>query len=556
MTGAEAVLETLARWKVEYFFGCPGTTEVPILDALINRKEPKFILCVHECTAVSSADGYARVTGRPGVVTLHANVGLANGISHIHNASVAGSPLLIINFIKSRRLLGRRGFTSAHDHQEMVKQYTKWDWQVLTEESLVEDLERALRLTISPPMGPTYLAIPQDILEADIEDIKIEGPPRANLYSRPSRRNIDESAEILSNAEFPLIISGANVAQENALDSVVRLANILASPVCSEHRLNFDYNSYPTEEEHFVGPFHPDAEFVEKSDVILAIGCRLFIEFEPPQKPWIKAEKKLIHLNSDPKEIGHIYPVEVGLLGAVKEGVEELVSIIGQRLKIKDEVIINRKKKINQFHEAFIKRRNEYFNSLKDEIPLKVGILARELAKIINHDTTLIADAVTSNEPLVQYLPRYNSKSFYASSSGASLGWGMGAAIGVKLGDPKRNVICVTGDGSFIFGLPALHTARKYNIPVGFIIINNSSYAAVKAGLLRYKREASQRGIFPGTDIGGPDYTAIAKGFGVASFKVESEKDLSLISKANGEYEGPVLVEMITDPEDVGRVER
>lgn len=556
MIGAEAVLETLKEWKVNYFFGCPGTTEVPILDAMINRDEPKFILCVHECTAVSAADGYARITGRPGVATLHANVGLANGISHIHNASVSGSPLLIINFIKSRRLLGRRGFTAAHDHQEMVKQYTKWDWQVLTEKTLVEDLERALRLTLTPPKGPTYLAIPQDILEAEIGEIKIEGPPKETLYSRPSGRDTEQAAEILLNAEFPLIISGANVAKENALESVIKLVKILASPVCSEHRLNFDYNSFPTEDDHFVGPFHPEADFVEKADVILALGCKLFVEFEPPQKPWIKADKKLIHLNSDPKEIGHIYQVDVGLLGSVKEGVEELIKIIDQRLKGREDIVISREKKVNELHQAYIKRRIDYFDSFKNITPLKVGCLTKELAKIITPDTTLIADAVTSNEPLVQYLPRFNSKSFYASSSGASLGWGMGAAIGVKLADPKREVICVTGDGSFIFGMPALHTAKKYNIPVGFIIINNSSYNAVKAGLLRYKGQASRKGIFPGTDIGGPDYTTIAKGFGIPSFRVESEKDLNLVLKANGKGEGPVLVEVITDPADVGKIER
>jgi len=556
MIGAEAILEILKAWNIRFFFGCPGTTEVPLLDAMINRTEPQFILCVHECTAVSAADGYSRVTGSPGVVTLHANVGLANGISHLHNASVSGAPILLINLIKSRRLLGRRGFTVAHDHQEMVKQYTKWDWQVLTEKSLVEDLERALRLTITPPKGPTYIGIPQDILEADIGDIKIEGPPKSNLYSCPSLKEIEQAAEILKKARFPLIISGAGVTQEDVLDCVVKLANKLASAVCSEHRLNFDYSSYPTEEDHFVGSFHPEAEFLQEADVVLALGCKLFIEFEPPQKPWIDPTKKIIHLNCDPKEIGHIYPVEVGLIGSVKEGVEQLLNRLDQKLKGKEDILRKREIKILEFHKAYLKRRKEYIDSFKEIEPLKVGMIVKELANLINQNTTLIADAVTSNEPIVQYLPRYNSKSFFASSSGASLGWGMGAAIGIKLGCPEREVLCVTGDGSFIFGMPALHTAMKYHVPVGFIIINNSSYAAVKAGLLRYKGKAYQKGFFPGTDISGADYTTIAKGFGVTSFKVESQKEISIISKAMGKEKEPIFVEVLTDPTDPGRIER
>jgi len=122
----------------------------------------------------------------------------------------------------------------------------------------------------------------------------------------------------------------------------------------------------------------------------------------------------------------------------------------------------------------------------------------------------------------------------------------------VKIGDPKREVICVIGDGAFMFGAPALHTAEKCHVPVCFIIINNSSYAAVKAGLLRYKGQAAQKGVFPGTDIGGPDYATIAKGFGVPGFKVISKRDLVRLPKVIGKERGPVLVEVVTDPADEG----
>ena len=552
MIGAEALLRIFEAWGINYFFGCPGTTEVAILDALVNRQRPKFILCTHEAVAVSAADGYARVTGGIGLVTLHANVGLANGISYIHNAHMAKVPLVAINLIKSRSILGRRAFTVAHDHQEMVKQYAKWDWQVLHPKTLVEDLERTLRLAITPPMGPTYLAIPQDILEAEVGRFNIEGPPKGQWYCQPSSRDMSRAADILAKARFPLIISGAGVAQEDVIEQMVKLAKGLSSAVCCEHRLNLDYNPYPTEEDHFVGPFHLEAEFVKHADVILAIGCKLFVEFQPSKKPWIPPGAKLIHLNSDADEIGNLYRVEVGLCSSVKEGMDELFMALSPRLVGRERMLNNRNQRVRSLHEAFLHRRKDYFKATKDCEPLKVGTLVQELAGIVNQNTTLVVDAVTSNDALVEYVPRHNTKSYYASATGASLGWGMGAALGVKIGAPKRQVICVTGDGAFMFGVPALHTADKYHLSVGFIVIDNSCYAAVKAGLLRYKGQAAQKGVFPGTDIGGPDYAAIAKGFGVPGLKVTSKRDLVRLPKVIGKERGPVLVEVVIDPADAG----
>jgi benzoylformate decarboxylase len=364
---------------------------------------------------------------------------------------------------------------------------------------------------------------------------------------------MSRTADLLAEGRFPLIISGAGVAQEDAIEQMVKLAESLAAAVCCEHRLNLDYNPYPTEEDHFVGPFHPEAEYVKDADVILAIGCKLFVEFQPSKKSWISPGAKLIHLNSDASEIGNLYRVEVGLCSSVGEGMDELLMALSPRLIGRKGMLSKREQRVRSFHEAFLHRREDYFGATKDCEPLKVGRLAQKLAGIVSQNTTLVSDAVTSNDALVEYVPRHNTKSYYASAIGAGLGWGMGASLGVKIGDPKRQVICVVGDGAFMFGAPALHTAEKCHVPVDFIAINNSSYAAVKAGLLRYKGQAVREGVFPGTDIGGPDYVTIAKGFGVSAFKATSLRDLSRLPKVIGKEGGPVLVEAVTDPADAGR---
>ncbi len=556
MNGAEAFLNILQTWGVDHFFGCPGTTEAPILDALVERKEPTFVLCTHETVATSAADGYARASGLPGVVMLHGNVGLGNAVTYLHSAQTAHVPVIAVNFIKSRSILGRGAFTTTHDHQEMVKQYTKWDWQVLRPESLVEDLERAFRRAIAPPTGPSYLAIPEDILNVEVDASDIAGPLQGELSSRPSAGDISRAADILTEASFPLIIAGSGVAQEEAMEQVIKLAHRLSAAVCCENRLHLDFNPYPTEEAHFVGPFQPAADFVQRADVILAIGCKLFVEFVPPPKPWIPPETKLIHMHTDATEIGNLYRPQVGLCGSVKAGLEDLLSELPSRLEAREQALSEREKEVIRLHEAFIGRRDDCFEATKNSRPLEVGSLARELTGVVDPSSTLVLDATTSNDTMVEYVPRHHTKSLYASSTAGSLGWGMGAALGVKMGSPDRRVICVVGDGVFMFGAPALHTAAKHHLPIVFIVINNSMYAAVKAGLLRYGGQAAEKGIFPGSDIAGPDYAAIAKGFGVSAFKVTSNEELPRLSEVIRQADGPVLVEVVTDPEDAGRIAR
>jgi benzoylformate decarboxylase len=385
---------------------------------------------------------------------------------------------------------------------------------------------------------------------------EICGPHPSQLRSRPAAVDIAQAAEMLAGARFPLLFAGAGVAQEDALEQVVKLADLLAAPVCCENRLNLDYNPYPTEERHFVGPFQPWADFLQRADVIFAFGCRLFVEFVPPEKPWIPPEKKLIHLHPDAAEIGDLYRPEVGLCGSVRDGIEDLLTELPGWLNGREEALVDRDDEVRLLHEAFINRRTDYFQSLQTSGYLRVGAIARELAGVVDSSTTVILDSATTNDVLVEYVPRHHAKSYHTCATGGSLGWGMGAAIGVKMGTPERKVICVVGDGSFMFGAPALLTAMKYNVPVTFLLVNNSSYAAVKAGLLRYKGEAAKKGIFPGSDIGGVRYATIAEGFGIPAFQVTSEADLHRISEAIAQDDGPVLIEVVTDPDEVGRIER
>ena len=182
--------------------------------------------------------------------------------------------------------------------------------------------------------------------------------------------------------------------------------------------------------------------------------------------------------------------------------------------------------------------------------------VADVLSKLMTEDVTVVSDAVTSSDPLVEYLRRTNSRSYFAAATGGSLGWGLGAGVGAQLGAPGRRVVTVIGDGVFQFGLPALWTARRYNVPVVFVVINNRRYAAVRAGLLRFGGKASKTGIFPATDISGVDIAQVARGFGLAARTVEDPATLEGALKEALALNEPVLLEVLTDPDDTGKLAR
>lgn len=552
MNGAQFILDYLDKCDCQYIFGCPGTTEVPILDALIDRNSPKYILVPQEGVAVSAAEGWARVTGKIGVANLHANVGLANGISQVIAAQMAAAPVLILNCLKSRQILGRGAFTTAHDHQELVKQFTNWDWLSLRPEELMQDLRRAIQMALTLPAGPSYLGVPQDLLEAEIEG---QYPAPVNMIKhRPTKSEILKAADLLSRSKFPVILVGSGVAIEGAMAEIIKLADCLGAAVVTENRLHQDYNAFPTEHPYYLGPFKPNSTLLSRADLIFAVGTRLFVEFQPASPPWIPPDLPIIHLYPNGSEIGRIYPVEVALNGSVREALEDLNEFAEKM--VNQAGVKQRSEQVKLMHNEYKENLEAQLAKARNIAPIKIPYLVESISQIMDDFTTVVADAPTSNDELTEYLTKFNEQSFYTSATSGSLGWGLGAALGVKLGAPERKVLAVVGDGVFMFGVPALWTAAKYHIPAVFIVINNSSYAAVKAGLLRYNQQAARKGVFPGTDISGTNYAEVARGFGVEAQRISDPKELPFMLKEVIALNKPYLIEVMTDPHYMGNISR
>jgi benzoylformate decarboxylase len=546
-SGGEAVVQTLLAWGVRQVFTCPGSTEAAFLDATLDHPDLRVVLTPHEAIAVSAADGYARASGDPAVAYLHTHVGLANGLSHLYAARLAHSPVVVLTGLKPAVIQAHDGFTSIPDTGQLARPFVKWHWQTLTAAGIPEDLNRALRLATTEPTGPTWLGLPQDLLDQDCDS----EPPDPRRYRQRARTAPDPArlraaVELLSAARRPVLVAGAEVARHRAVAELAELAERLRAPVFNEDRRTYERPGFPSDHPSYAGLYDVRRASVRDSDLVVFIGCRCFHEFEVPSRPEVPPGARIVHTHTDPTAIGAIYGVDVDLVGDERAVLSQFLAALPGGAGTGD---------------------GDWLQAARAELAggvtgaatppagrggfTTVAAASAALAAVVGADTTVVGDATTSGAALLRDLPQAPPHQFYTSRSG-SLGWGMGAAIGLKLALPEREVIAVEGDGAFQFGPQALWVAAHYQVPVTFVVLNNQSYAAVAAALRRYGGRAVERGEFPGKDLSGVDVAAVARGYGVAAERVCDAADLGPAIDRARRHRGPSLIEVMTDPSDLG----
>ncbi len=529
---SEALLDVIRDWGADRLFTCPGSTEAAVLDALVVRKDVELVLTTHEGVAVSMADGLARVTRRPSVAYLHANVGLTNGLSNLYAAQLAYSPVVVLNGIKASSIQAREGFTTGRRMRDLVHQYVKSDWQSLTTEAIPEDVNRAFRTAVTEPAGPVWVALSQDLLESTA-DVPVPGPASCYRFDsrvRPSPDAVRDAAALLAAAERPVLVAGSELARADALDQLVHLAEQLGAPVLHEDRRGFERPGFPTDHPHFRGQYEVGHPLVQQADLLVFLGARLFNEFEPARVPPLPAGVPIVHSHTDPRHVGMIYGVDAALIGDQRLTVEALAAALPPAST-----------RVVPAAEPTAPRPPSASGG-----PLQPDDVIDVITESLR-GTAIVGDATTAGGVLQQRAHQHTGDDYFVSTSG-SLGWGMGAALGVAMGMPGRHVAAVIGDGVFQFGMPALWSAARTGLPVTYVVINNQSYAAVGAALRRYGGEAVERDHFPGVDIAGPHIADISTAFGVPGQRVDTLADLRACLDGARSADHPTLVEVMTDP--------
>jgi benzoylformate decarboxylase len=532
-SAADAIFATLRAWDVDRVFICPGSTEAAFLDASLAHPDVELVLTTHEAVTVSMADGYARITGRPAVAYVHTHLGLSNGLAHLSSASLAHSPVVVITGLKATSLHGAvAGFTTTSDVRALPRQFVKWAHETASTEAIATDLDHALHVAASAPAGPVFLGIAQDRMEADVAVPPAPARPDVALApARPAPDAVAHAAELIARGRRPLVVAGAGVfnAGVTAVDALGTLARTAGAPVVVEDRRTIE-RAEPFGLDGYAGVLDGASDAVRSADLVLLAGARTPIRFEHTAPPVLPDGVPVVQLAEDAHTLQDL---TAALDGAAPEAVA-----------FRDDAVA-----------AHRTRTAELRRGADDQagaVPIRVPALMRRLCTALPDGTWVVDDSVTSQTALLDHALAYDANLRYLTTASGSLGWAMGAALGVAEARPGERVVAVLGDGVFQFGLPALWTAVDRRLSVTFVVVNNRGYGAVRAALRRFDGMAVARDTYPTTGLAGADLAAIARGFGGVGVRIERLDELADALTAAESAPNLAVIEVLTDPDDMG----
>jgi len=488
---AEDYLEALAAHGIDHLFVNPGTDFAPIVEAFArnaytNRKVPRPMVVPHETAAVAMAHGYTMVTGKPQAVMLHTNVGTANAINMLIDASRDRVPILLTSGRTPFTEAGASGSRNAHIHwaQEMydqagmLREVVKWDYEMKRGDQAATVLDRAMEMAMTSPKGPVYLSLPREVLGEETQK-----PPQSNWERRARPRNpvpapadIEQLAEWIAAAQAPVVITGA--LGQDPRDAVVltRLAEQWALPVVPYNTRYFAISANsPMFQGSMPGPLLKDADLVI---VIEADVPWLPSQEQPP------AGARIVQIGEDPLYTRYpmrSFPSDLTITASALSALEALEQALMKRRAAQGQAEARRvllTQRWTDLRTAWRAEAEQAAGGNKNTL----AWLNHCLRDIVDRDTIVISEYSFRQE----YCPLDTPGSLFALSSAGGLGWGFGASLGAKLAAPEKQVVSVLGDGAYMFANPTAchYMAQMQNLPVLTVIYNNALYGAVRRATL------------------------------------------------------------------------
>ncbi len=533
MNASEAMLEILAESGVRYLFGNPGTTELPLSDALVDHPRIKYILGLQEVPVVAMADGFAQASGLPSVVNVHISCGLGNAMGMLYNAYRAGTPMILTAGQQDRRLKFEEPILWS-DMVSVAKPWTKWAVEVERAADLPLALRRAVQTALMPPTGPVFLSIPTDV-QREEGNFDLTPPRPINPRVRPPVDELKNAAEILAKAKNPGILAGSRVLEANAVSELVELAEALGAPVMAESGTTHGRLAFPCTHP-LSAPGMPiySPEIIQRLsefDVLFVVGTdlfRLYVYQEPACA--VPENTRLIHLDQDPWQLGKNYPTDVCLAGNPKAGLAELAALVRAALTgPQRELAAKRGAERGHAHARIREQIQARASAEWNHRPLTPATIMSALGKSLPKNVAVVEEAVTTTGTILERLGAIHDPTGYFGHRGWALGWGLGCGIGVKLAWPDRPVLTILGEGASLYGIQGLWTAAAYRIPVTFVICNNAQYQILKIGAQGMGLPRASAGRFEGMDIAKPevDMVSLARSFGVEAHRVSDPDELS-----------------------------
>lgn len=551
MRAIDCMLEMLVEHGVSLLFGNPGTSELPLNDALFNFPQLQYILGLQEIPVMAMADGYAQASGTLGVVNLHISCGVGNAMGMLYNAYRENTPLLVTAGQTDRRLMVEEPILWG-ELVRVVEPWTKWAYELQRAEDLPRVLRRAVRTALTPPTGPVFLSLPMDLQQEWVEGLRAVPIELPSSRVRPPVDDVARAVELLAAAQAPAILAGSRVAQRDAVGELVRVAEQVGATVFGEPLSNHGRMGFPCHHPLYAGSLPLWAPEIHATlapyDVLLVTGMdllRQYVYHEPPSA--IPAATQVIHVDENPWELGKNYPLAVGLQGDTQASLLEL----GQRLaELRSTewrgAVMARKLRAKHQQAARQAALREQIQQQVDTRPLEPTVLMDAIARALPDDVAVIEAAVTSTGGTLERLGAIRDPYGYFGQRGWTLGWGLNFAMGVQLAWPDRPVLGVIGDGAAMYGIQGLWTAARYQIPVTWVICNNRQYQILKEGGRGLGLSHAQQGEFIGMDLADPgiDFVRLAESLGVAAKRVADPDELTDELTRSWSTRRPLLVEV------------
>ncbi|MDR3531206.1 MAG: thiamine pyrophosphate-binding protein, partial [Rhodopila sp.] len=429
MPGKSALLELLKQEGVRVMFGNPGTTELPLMDALAAEHELRYVLALQEAPAMGMADGYAQASGQLAVVNLHAAPGLGNAMGMLYDAQKAGAPILVTAGQHEQRFNFTEPLLWA-DLPTIARPFVKWSEEVRRLSDLPRAIHRAAKTALAPPMGPVFLSLPGDIL-TDSADLDLGAPSRVASGIRGDASAIAQAAAVIAKASSPVIIAGDAVAQGDALQELVALAEALGAPVYDEgmaSRAMFP-SSHPLYRGAIVRLPEAIRGMLMQHDLLVSIGADLFTLSLPGEVESMPDDYPVVHLDTDPWELGKNYPEKVSILGEPKVTLPELTQAVrAARSPAEADGAAKRLLHVRAEGIASLHKLHAMADAVSERHPIHPLALMQTIGRLLPDDAVVIDETVSSGTGLRRFLKSDDAQSFYGLRGGG-IGWGLPAAI-------------------------------------------------------------------------------------------------------------------------------
>lgn len=538
-TGSDILIDILLEQGVEMIFGYPGGSVLPLYDALYDKRIP-HVLTRHEQGAVHAAEGYAKATGKPGVVIVTSGPGATNAITGIADAMSDSVPLIVFTGQVVTPGIGKDAFQEA-DVVGLTMPITKNNYQIRDTKDLARTIREAFHIATTGRKGPVVIDLPKDI---SIGEAIIEKQEPVHLLSyqptvKPNNLQIRKLMEALEESKKPLVLVGAGVIHANASEEIVAFIKKHQLPTVSSL---LGLGAVPVSNELFLGMGGMHGSFAANMaltdcDFLINIGSRFDDRLASAPKEF--APNAIVaHVDIDPAEIGKTIETKIPIVADAKETLKELLEI---EIEPKNRESWN---KLNQLR----KERHPYQYDRVQDKEIKPQKVIEFIGKLTEGEAIIATDVGQHQMWTAQFYPFKNEKQLVTSGGLGTMGYGVPAAIGAKLGKPEREVVLFVGDGGFQMTNQELAILNEYNIPIKIVILNNKSLGMVRQWQESFFNGRCSESIFSSQ----PDFVKMAEAYHIKGIRIDDPNTLESELTNAFKEKGPLLIEvMVSQTEHV-----